>query len=361
MGKVNRPGRHKSASKILIVIIAALAGLCFLGVLMSITRTWVYRHNKLVIRIDDATLSVSRVSHYGMESAVDHLTDSWHSNLEYADNVHYCIDQYRHNDLLEPQWSLLTQDEGTLRVTQEDYDDENLAFWEEQLHSCSSQLAAVIEDTRKLRADIAGAVESYHGESLDIPARQKYLSRLEEQQSWLEGLRARHGEVLATIPVMLQSFQGEGSQAEREFSIGQSFSELWRANEEFDKQLAEWRETLREWGENIPQVPRPRFWSNESPAFHFVKLPAFTRSVPGVWRLVIPLWLPFSLSCVLLMCLLMPSYRARRRLGGGQCPRCGYSLIKLTVPRCPECGVPLDPKLLHGAGGHQDSARKNQG
>ena len=35
----------------------------------------------------------------------------------------------------------------------------------------------------------------------------------------------------------------------------------------------------------------------------------------------------------------------RRLVGGPRCPVCDYSLIGLTVPRCPECGHMFDPSL----------------
>lgn len=36
----------------------------------------------------------------------------------------------------------------------------------------------------------------------------------------------------------------------------------------------------------------------------------------------------------------------RKRFPSAHCPKCGYNLKGLTEPRCPECGVPFDEKLL---------------
>ena len=30
----------------------------------------------------------------------------------------------------------------------------------------------------------------------------------------------------------------------------------------------------------------------------------------------------------------------------GGCPRCGYRIVALTEPRCPECGLPIPPELM---------------
>ncbi len=35
-----------------------------------------------------------------------------------------------------------------------------------------------------------------------------------------------------------------------------------------------------------------------------------------------------------------------QKLGHPLCANCGYDLVGLTDPRCPECGTPFDPRLL---------------
>lgn len=66
----------------------------------------------------------------------------------------------------------------------------------------------------------------------------------------------------------------------------------------------------------------------------------------NLWRwdtylvcITFPAWLfplLFALGSVLFF------WRARRRRRDGVCRKCGYLLIGLTSPRCPECGMPFE-------------------
>jgi hypothetical protein len=42
--------------------------------------------------------------------------------------------------------------------------------------------------------------------------------------------------------------------------------------------------------------------------------------------------------------------RRREAFDAPQCKACGYILLGLTEPRCPECGYAFDPKLLRVIG-----------
>lgn len=345
LGTVPRTGLHGFASRVLLSITVVLAGLLFLCGLMSIWRTWTYRHSELVFRLDDATLWVSRMSHYGLESAIEQLTSKWKSNLGYVENVHYCIAHYRDIELLERQWASLLGSEAKLIITQQDHDDWSIQYLSEHIQSCATQLDAVIENTQELRDDIAGEYEEYYRERLVFPDRSTYVARLEEQHSWLKQLRSEHEQVLEAVTLGLKTPEAhERNRDEKQFPMGDSFARLWQANEESSNRLSGWRATFDDWRANPPKVPRPRFWSTDSTHFRFVVFPAFTAWVPGVWDVVVPLWLPFLFLCILLAGIMTPSYRARGRLRRGECQRCGYSLNGLTDPRCPECGELFDQK-----------------
>ncbi len=58
-------------------------------------------------------------------------------------------------------------------------------------------------------------------------------------------------------------------------------------------------------------------------------------------------WVPFTLSLMAVSaCLLSHRPLLRlQRLRKGQCLECGYHLIGLPAPRCPECGKAFDPPV----------------
>ena len=52
------------------------------------------------------------------------------------------------------------------------------------------------------------------------------------------------------------------------------------------------------------------------------------------WEALLPLWIPAALLTTVALLL----WRSCR-VDPERCPRCGYDLRNLTVPRCPECGL----------------------
>jgi hypothetical protein len=59
----------------------------------------------------------------------------------------------------------------------------------------------------------------------------------------------------------------------------------------------------------------------------------------------------FGPSALLGTCAVVISGRERKRLKAldsrpPKCAKCGYLLVGLEVPQCPECGTPFDPALL---------------
>jgi len=58
---------------------------------------------------------------------------------------------------------------------------------------------------------------------------------------------------------------------------------------------------------------------------------------------VVPLWIPTLLFAIYPAVSVGRFVRRRGRKRRGVCVNCGYSLKMLTVPRCPECGMPTDP------------------
>jgi hypothetical protein len=69
-------------------------------------------------------------------------------------------------------------------------------------------------------------------------------------------------------------------------------------------------------------------------------------------------WLPMVIPCGMaavptgLLIWVLILVRRERKLGewptqyGHRCVRCDYLLVKLTEPRCPECGLPFDPRQV---------------
>lgn len=62
-------------------------------------------------------------------------------------------------------------------------------------------------------------------------------------------------------------------------------------------------------------------------------------------RVIAPLWIPTILSSIYPLCVI-PSARRRKRRKLGLCVECGYNLRGLTEPRCPECNMPFEERLL---------------
>jgi hypothetical protein len=64
-------------------------------------------------------------------------------------------------------------------------------------------------------------------------------------------------------------------------------------------------------------------------------------------------YVPFALMGVAfligLLLLLFHARRTMRRVDPNRCVRCGYLLIRLPEPRCPECGTPFDPTTIRDA------------
>jgi hypothetical protein len=59
------------------------------------------------------------------------------------------------------------------------------------------------------------------------------------------------------------------------------------------------------------------------------------------WGVVLPAWLPFSITALLLAARLVPAWRRLRRrelARAGRCVGCGYDL-RASPHRCPECGT----------------------
>ena len=62
------------------------------------------------------------------------------------------------------------------------------------------------------------------------------------------------------------------------------------------------------------------------------------------WRLILPWWLPFTLTALLPALALQHRLRHARRARTGFCPKCDYDL-RATPNRCPECGsIPAGAK-----------------
>lgn len=82
------------------------------------------------------------------------------------------------------------------------------------------------------------------------------------------------------------------------------------------------------WRGEVTNRPPPPFdlnravWSFES---SFIRVPA--------WPMVVVLMIPPIRRSI-------SERRRRRRAGRNECQECGYSLIALVEPRCPECGTP---------------------
>jgi len=60
---------------------------------------------------------------------------------------------------------------------------------------------------------------------------------------------------------------------------------------------------------------------------------------PGVWAVVIPLWIP----CLVFGVVTCLTWRRRPRFRLGHCQGCGYNLAGDVSGVCPECGRALDP------------------
>jgi hypothetical protein len=63
----------------------------------------------------------------------------------------------------------------------------------------------------------------------------------------------------------------------------------------------------------------------------------FTDYDRGGWGVVLPLWMPTVLAAGGLGGGVLVVRRTQRRVRGGLCQSCGYSLMGITGP-CPECG-----------------------
>lgn len=70
--------------------------------------------------------------------------------------------------------------------------------------------------------------------------------------------------------------------------------------------------------------------------------PRFTAGYAGIAAAVIPVGTGLG---TIVGGNLRASRRRRSLVHGPRCPHCGYSLLRLTVARCPECGQPFDPSL----------------
>ena len=71
-----------------------------------------------------------------------------------------------------------------------------------------------------------------------------------------------------------------------------------------------------------------------------LNLPDWTIGPKQVWRIFVPLWIPFLLIAAPTAWLF---HRDRRRIPPGHCLRCGYDLTGNTSGVCSECGAPTPP------------------
>lgn len=71
-------------------------------------------------------------------------------------------------------------------------------------------------------------------------------------------------------------------------------------------------------------------------------IPAFRNIVTAIEALGVICIIPVTATWILLLPRNLRNER-RKRAEGPRCARCGYLLIGLTDPRCPECGTPFDP------------------
>ena len=95
-------------------------------------------------------------------------------------------------------------------------------------------------------------------------------------------------------------------------------------------------------------VFREPFWSCD---FHA----AWER---GRLMLEFPVWLPLCMAVS--GGLVMHAFRRGRPTFPSCCEKCGYSLVALTVPRCPECGTLFDPShVLRRTAKHAPEAPDN--
>lgn len=83
------------------------------------------------------------------------------------------------------------------------------------------------------------------------------------------------------------------------------------------------------------------FWT-----IHYDSTPLYSRGGWQYARLTFPIWMPFALSCIPPLTILVTRpiarrLRIRRRRRRGLCMQCGYSLRGNVSGVCPECGAPL--------------------
>ena len=87
----------------------------------------------------------------------------------------------------------------------------------------------------------------------------------------------------------------------------------------------------------------PAQWPSQLPLWISIKSDTTgpARGVDGaigwytIWRVVVPLWIPFA---VVLVPTAFLWWRDRRRIPLGHCQHCGYDLTGNVSGRCPECG-----------------------
>ncbi len=74
--------------------------------------------------------------------------------------------------------------------------------------------------------------------------------------------------------------------------------------------------------------------------------PFWPRITTGKWgatHVTIPSWMLLSIFAIPTTILW---WRDRRRFPSGHCQQCGYNLLGLTEPRCPECSTEFDPATV---------------
>ena len=103
-----------------------------------------------------------------------------------------------------------------------------------------------------------------------------------------------------------------------------------------------WRGRLRSaWYANTNEPgwvrsPAGNSWSFDGPDGFYVDWFPKWWSTADLRLVCLPLWIPFMLTTLGALV----AWRASKRVPGGTCPTCGYSLLGLpSVDRCPECGA----------------------